>query len=224
MVYQCPFLLEVLAQNNNTFPFQQHLKMTCDLLPPPSHACLIPFEQFIEQHMIQLQDSISEHLHHHTISSMFFDGTFEAHHAQILSCYGPRASAWLTSSTSLPNLLIIFPNFLHNIWYMTWTTPSFNYRHPLMCVHTSHWLYGDWPLMFCSWQWTHIETHDAIRNTFATIGWNIGFHVGQKQLHALLSTTFNSFRQRIDIVFTKDGIHTLADIVIANPMQIDLLP
>jgi hypothetical protein len=48
--------------------------------------------------------------------------------------------------------------------------------------------------------------------------------VGQKQLHALLSTTFNSFRQRIDIVFTKDGIHTLADIVIANPMQIDLLP
>jgi hypothetical protein len=35
MVNQCPFLLETLMQvDNNTFLFQQHLKATCDLLPP----------------------------------------------------------------------------------------------------------------------------------------------------------------------------------------------
>ncbi len=76
--------------------------------------------------------------------------------------------------------------------------------------------------------WVHnnerIGTHDAIRNTFATIAWNFGFHMGQKQLHALLSTTFNSSRQQIDIVFTKDGIRTLANIVITNPMQAYLFP
>jgi len=45
MVDQCPFLFEVLAQvNNNTFPFQQHLKVTCDLIPPLAHVCLFPFE------------------------------------------------------------------------------------------------------------------------------------------------------------------------------------
>jgi hypothetical protein len=29
------------------------------------------FEQFIKQQMVKLQDSILEHLHHHTFSNMF---------------------------------------------------------------------------------------------------------------------------------------------------------
>jgi hypothetical protein len=37
--------------------------------------------------------------------------------------------------------------------------------------------------------------------------------MGRKQLHALLSTMFNSFHQRLD----KDGIHTLIDVVIVGP-------
>ncbi len=53
MVDQHPFLLEALARiNNNTFPFQQHLKATCDLLPPPTYACFPPFEQLIWQQMV----------------------------------------------------------------------------------------------------------------------------------------------------------------------------
>jgi hypothetical protein len=49
----------------------------------------------------------------------------------------------------------ILSTFLHNISYTTWTTPSFNYKHPSMCVHTSHWPYGYSSLTLCSWQWTH---------------------------------------------------------------------
>jgi hypothetical protein len=30
------------------------------------------------------QDSVLEHLHHHIITNMFFDESFEAYHAQIL--------------------------------------------------------------------------------------------------------------------------------------------
>jgi hypothetical protein len=67
-------------------------------------------------------------------------------------------------------------------------------------------------------------THDAICDTFAIITQNVGFHVGQDQLHALLSTMFNVFCGQIDIVFTKYGIHTLVDIIIANPTQTDLFP
>jgi hypothetical protein len=93
MVDQSPFLFEALTQvNNNTFPFQQHLEATHDLLPLVAYACLPPFEQFIRQQMVQLQDSISERLHHHTLCNMLFNGTFKVHHARILICSGPRAS------------------------------------------------------------------------------------------------------------------------------------
>jgi hypothetical protein len=68
------------------------------------------------------------------------------------------------------------------------------------------------------------KTHDVIPDTFATITRYVNFHVKQKQLHAFPSTTFNSFCRRIDIVLTKNGTHTLANIVIANLTQANLLP
>jgi hypothetical protein len=98
MVDHHPFHFKALTRvDNNTFPFQQHFKTTCELQPPLAHACFLPFEQFIRQQMIQLQDSISKHLHHHTLSSMPSDEISEAHHARILSCYGPRVNVWLTT-------------------------------------------------------------------------------------------------------------------------------
>jgi hypothetical protein len=77
MVDQRPFLFEALTLvNNNTFPFHQHLKVICDFRLPLVHACFPLFEQLIRQQMVWLQDSIWKHLHHHTLSSMFFDGIF----------------------------------------------------------------------------------------------------------------------------------------------------
>jgi hypothetical protein len=50
MVDQRFFLLKALAQvDNNTFAFQQHFKMTCDLLLPLIYVCFPHFEQLIEQ-------------------------------------------------------------------------------------------------------------------------------------------------------------------------------
>jgi hypothetical protein len=95
MVNQCPFLVEALVQvNNNTFPFQQHLNATCNLLPSPALACLHLFEQFIGQQMVHLQDSILERLHHHTLYNMLSDKIFEAHRVQILSCSSLGMSVW----------------------------------------------------------------------------------------------------------------------------------
>jgi hypothetical protein len=53
---------------------------------------------------------------------------------------------------------------------------------------------------------------------------NVDFHMGRKQLHVLSSTTFNSSCQRLNIVLTKDDIHTSINIVIADPTRMDLLP
>ncbi len=45
--------------------------------------------------MVQLQNSILKHLHQHTLSNVLFDGTYEAHHVWILSCYGLNIGIWL---------------------------------------------------------------------------------------------------------------------------------
>ncbi len=72
-------------------------------------------------------------------------------------------------------------------------------------------------LLCCAHSKEHTKTHDAIHDTFVAIMRDVDFHMGQKQLHEVFSTTFNSSRQRVDIVFIKGGICTLTNIVIANP-------
>jgi hypothetical protein len=103
--------------------------------------------------MVQLQDSILEHLHHHTISNMFSDGILEAHCVWILLCYGLGGKCLAYNLTNFYNLLIIFPNFFQNISNRGWITTSFNCKPPLMCVHTSHWAYEYPLLMLCPCQW-----------------------------------------------------------------------
>jgi hypothetical protein len=67
-------------------------------------------------------------------------------------------------------------------------------------------------------------THDAICNIFATTMQDVGFQMGWKQVHALPSTMFNFSCRQINIVFTKDDIHILIDVIIANPTRADLFP
>jgi hypothetical protein len=82
--------------------------------------------------------------------------------------FWPKGKSLIYNSTNLPNLSIIFPNFLHNTLYATWTTPSLNasiFRyvctHPvnLMGIHFLCYVHGN----------EHIGTHDAIHDTFVTI-------------------------------------------------------
>ncbi len=216
MVYQRPFLLETLAQvDNDTFLFQQHFKMAFDLLPPPAHACLLPFEQLIKQQMVQLQDSISKRLHYHTLSNMFPNGTYEAHHARILSCSGP----WII----FPTFQLFSPFFgtTFNTWFglphpSIVSIPWCVCTHPIdtLGIHLLHYVHGN----------EHTWTHDVTRDTFVAIVQDAGFHVGWKQLHALPSTTFNSSRRRVDIVLTKNDIISLTNVVIVDPTRVDLLP
>jgi hypothetical protein len=51
------------------------------------------------------------------------------------------------------------------------------------------------------------------------------FPCGMKIItHISINITFNSYRDGIDIVFTKNGIHTLTDLDITNPTCVDLFP
>jgi hypothetical protein len=172
--------------------------------------------------MVWFQDSILKHLHHHTLSNMFFDEISKAHCAWILSCFGPRMGAW-------PIVRLIFPSFwlvslVFSITLQIWlglphlsivSIPQCVCTHPinLMGIYLLHYVHGN----------KHTWTHDAIHDTFATIVWDVGFHVGREQLHALLKKMFNFSHWRVNIVLTKYGIRTLVDIVIVDLTRMDLL-
>jgi hypothetical protein len=164
-----------------------------------------------------------ECLHHHTFLNMIFDRISKAHCVQILSCSSLGAGAKLTIQTSLPNLSIIFLVFF--IAYQTWLGlphPSIISIPQCMCTHCInpvgiHFLH-------CVPGKERTWTHDAIHDTFITIAWNVGFHMGWKQLHAFPSTIVNFTCRRVNIVLTKDDIHTLVDIIIVSLMWAYLLP
>ncbi len=117
--------------------------------------CFLPFEQLIEQQVVQLHESISKCLHHHTFFSMFFNGMSEAHSVWILSRFGPKVNVWLTTQQVFPTFQL--PSLIFSTTLRTWLglPHPFIYMHPLMCVNTSHQPYG-YPLFtLCSWQQTH---------------------------------------------------------------------
>jgi hypothetical protein len=79
-------------------------------------------------------------------------------------------------------------------------------------------------LLHCAHGNKYTGTHDVVHNTFAIIEQDVGFHMGWKQLHALPSNASNSPHYQIDIMFIKDGIRTLVNIVFLDPTRVDLLP
>jgi len=162
--------------------------------------------------MVQLQDSISNHLHHHTFSNKIS----KIHHARILSCFNPRVSTWLTTQPIFPTFQLSSPSF-----FTTFRTqlglPHLSIVNILWCMCTHPIDATSVHLLRCTHNNEHTGTHDVIHDTFVVIAKDVDFHVGWKQLHTLPSTTFHSFHQEVGIVFTKDGICTLVDVVITNP-------
>jgi hypothetical protein len=168
MVDHRSFLLEPLARvDNNNFPFQQHLKATCDFLLPQlvcvffylknssdnkwfnfnisfwSIYTIIPFLTcYLMTYLrpIVLEFTVSLVFLTFRLSSLIFFATF-----------------WMWFR--LPHLSIV-----SILWCMC--------THPinLMGIHLLHCYHGN--------ECTCI--HDAICDTFATITWNVNFHVGQK--------------------------------------------
>jgi hypothetical protein len=65
--------------------------------------------------------------------------------------------------------------------------------------------------------------HDVVQNTFMTIVKDVRFQVSWKQTHVLLPPTLQSSCFRIDIVLSIDGVHTLVDVVIVDPIWVDLV-
>jgi len=173
--------------------------------------------------MVHFQNSILEHLHHHTPSKMLFDKILEIHRAWILSCFSLKVGNWLIVWLIFPTFWLSSPIFSTTFWmWFELPHPSIASLPQCVCTHPIN------PMGIHFLCYTHgnkgIRTHDVVRNIFSIIAWDVDFHMGREQLHAFPSITLNSFCQWINIVFTKDGNFTLAIIVITDPTCANLLP
>jgi hypothetical protein len=149
------------------------------LLSPQARTCFLSFEQFIEQQMVQFQESISKCLHHHTFSSMFSNARSKAHYAWILSCSNWKANVWLIIKQIFLGFWLtslVFSTTLQ-IWFelphpSIASIPRCVCTHPInpMSFHFLHCVHGN----KCTW------SHDAVHNTFVAMAWDVGFHKGRE--------------------------------------------
>ncbi len=114
---------------------------------------------------------------------------FEVH--WILSFSNPRTNVWLIVRLIFLSFWLIFSIF------STTLRIQFELFHPsIVSIFQCMCTYPINPmgihLLCCVHGNKHIKTHDVVHNTFANIVWDVGFHVGWKQLHVLFSNTFNS--------------------------------
>jgi hypothetical protein len=86
--------------------------------------------------MVQLQDSILKCLHHHTFFYHVLQHDIWGPLCSNFIMFWPKGKHLAYSLTNLSSLSIIIPSFLHTTLYITWITPSFNCKHPSMCIHT----------------------------------------------------------------------------------------
>ncbi len=151
--------------------------MTCDFLPPLARVCFPPFEQLIGKQPIQLQDSILERLHHHTLSNMLSDGISEAHHAQMLSCFGLGVDVWFIAWPIFVAFWLsslVFSTTLHTRLRLphlsTTGIPQCVCPHPIdfMGIH----------FLYCAHEC--IGAHDVIHDIFAAIVQDVNFHLGRE--------------------------------------------
>lgn len=145
----------------------------------------------------------------------------EFHCAWILSSFSLRArislTTWLVFSAFQLSIPIFFITF--QMWFRL---PHLSIAGILRCMCTLPIDTMGIYLIHCAHNNEHTRTQDAICSTFVTIVRNAIFYMRQEQLQVLPSTMFNSSCWRVDIVFTKDDIHTLVDIVIADSTQANL--
>jgi len=158
--------------------------------------------------MVWFQNSISKHMHHHIFLNMFFNEIFKAHYVRILSCSSSKIGVWFT--TRLVFLTFQLSSLVFSTTFHTWFgLPHFSIANIFRCVCTHPINRMGIHFLLYTHDNEHIGTHDANHKTFIVIVRDVNFHVGQEQLHVLLSTSFNSSHQQINIVFTKYGICTL---------------
>jgi hypothetical protein len=148
--------------------------------------------------------------------------TCDSHCTHLRSCVGLGVGAWLFAHLVVPPFHLasnIFSFALHTKLGL----PHF------LALEVTHCICGQ-PLnhvgthfFCCSKGGEQTPSHNVVWNAFTSIVKGVGFYVSHEQTHVLLLPSLQSFCQWVDIMLLANGIHTLANIDIINPTQVDLV-
>jgi hypothetical protein len=135
-------------------------------------------------------------------------------------CLRSCASVWLSfinSSFCFHMVLDVLSTALHIRLFLSFS---------LWGVTLHLWLvFGSYGVPFfslCSW-WRKDVSHDVVWDVFVATAKYARFHVSQKQTCVLLPFALQSSHHQVNIVLLVDDVHTLAYVVITNPIWIDLV-
>jgi hypothetical protein len=78
-------------------------------------------------------------------------------------------------------------------------------------------------LLHCTHGGERIASHNAIQDAFVSIVRDAGFHILWEQTHILRPPSFQFFLSVGQHCLSVDSIHTLANVVIVDPIRIDLV-
>jgi len=137
--------------------------------------------------------------------------------ARFCSCAGPRVGVWLLVHPTTPTFRLSSAHFLTTL-QPSWLATSYNCPPFMMLVwYTINNLSTH--LLRCSCGNEHIVTHDTLRDTVATIALKNGTHVQREVSHLFPYYT----QQWVDILITRDDFWTLMDVIIVDPIGIDMV-
>jgi hypothetical protein len=146
---------------------------------------MFTFVQIVaERGTYRFQEIISERMHDHSLFKIIFDMSFDLHQTHLRSCAGPGVAAWLF-------VLLVIPCFYlpSNVFSSTLSI-KLNLPHPLT-LGLTHYVCGE-PLdplgihlLRCAHGGEKTTSHDVVRDAFASIVKDAGFHVLWEQTHIL---------------------------------------
>jgi hypothetical protein len=154
--------------------------------------------------------------------NIFFYLPFNSHPTLFRLCVGPSAGAWL-----LAHPIISFFRLLSDVFSTTLRT-SLSLFHTLVlevshCICSQPFDLMGIHLFHCEHGGERMASHDVVWNAFVAIAKDVRFHILRKQTHVLLPLALQSLHCWVNIVLSVNGVCTLLYIVIANPIQVDLV-
>ncbi|CAM6114091.1 unnamed protein product [Calypogeia fissa] len=203
-------------------PIQGSLLFAWDLLLEEVRVAVPALEELAFDSPNRVQQVISDHMHQHSLASMLSEAPSDAVQACLLSYAGTGSSAWLSANPEWA------PFRMSSFIFTTSLRVRLGHPHPgllgqpsYVCGHTldpmgTH-------ILRCSHgsEWT--ATHDDLCNVLAAMARDTSYHVSTEHTHVLLAVDDIPDQRWANIVFSRDGVWALADVVVVDSIGANMV-
>jgi hypothetical protein len=160
-------------------------------------------------------------VHGHSFSNIILKLSSDYHCAWLKSYARPSLGVWVFAHPIIPTCRMAFDIFSLKLHQIGLPPSHGSWSFQCICGQAIDWI--GIHLFRCVHWGKHTATHDAIQDFSTSIARDVGFHVLHKQTHVLPMPSLQLSQWQVDIVFTTNGIHTLVNVDITNPIFANLV-